>query len=563
MAVKKRKPRRGAKAPAISAEPGLQPVIPADTKVRTKWAQVQLARDEHLLKTGYWFDTAAAERIIEYYHGFVCHSKGEWAGKPVQLEAWQQRVLRRLFGWKRPDGTRRYRKLHEKVPRKNGKSFKASGLALYLTCGDGEAGAEVYGAATDKGQAGLVFEEAKRMVDFSPRLQRVLQVYSKAIVMPSTLSSYKPLSKDSRNKDGLNIHGLIEDELHEWTDRSFLDKIETAQGTRREPLTAIFTTAGDDPLSIWGEEDLYAHRIADGDVEADEYLPVLYEAEVGDNWKDRDVWRRANPNFGISVKPDYLEQKFREALEKPSQVPVFKRYHLNLLTQSVATWMKMEKWDACAGPVSVKKLRGQGCNIGIDLSTRTDFTAAVAVFRVGKLYHVLPRFWIPEAKIEEKERRDKIPIRSWIERGLVEATPGDVIDYEYVRRCLNQWAKSYIIREIAFDPAGATQLALQLGDEDGIACVEFGQSILKMSEPTKGLEAAVLQTQIRHGGHPVLRWMAANARAYTDANGNVKLLKNRSAGRIDGVIALIMALSRAMVQTEFKSLYETQKPEVV
>lgn len=559
----KRKPKapRGT-APKPITEPGMQPTVAPDTTIRRKWAKAQLARDRALLRAGYAFDPIAADHICSFFERFVVHRQGEWTG-PVKLHDWQARFLRRLFGWIRPDGTRRYRKAYLKVGRKNGKSLICSGIGLYLTVFDGENGADVYCAATDETQAEVVFKEAKNMVEQSAALKAGLQVYKSAIVYPKTLSSYKPLSKDSRNKDGLNIHGLICDELHEWTDRDFFDKLTTAQGARRQPLTVVITTAGDDPASIWGEEDQYAHQVADGEragepFYADEYLAAIYEAEKDDDWKKESTWIKANPGIGVAPKWDYLRSEFRLALEQPAKEIKFKRYYLNMLTQKFGRWMPMDKWDKCNGEVDVAAVMGKPCWVGLDLSRRTDITAAVAVFRDGEHYLCIPRFWIPEASIHEKERTDKIPIRTWIAQGFVEATPGDVIDYEWVRRCLVQWAQNFDLREVAYDPAGATQLALQLADEDGITCVEHGQSMTKMSEPTKALEAAVRLRRVKHSGNPVLRWMAGNAVEYRDALDNVKLLKNRSAGRIDGVVALIMAMNRATLGETGPSAYETR-----
>jgi phage terminase large subunit-like protein len=539
MARPPRRPRRpGAGrsgADQQPTEPGLQ------------GTRVQLKRDRQLLKAGYTFDTDEADRVCEFFEDFLRHSKGEWAGKPFTLQPWQRAVLRRLFGWRRPDGTRRYRKLYEEVPRKNGKSTFAAGVALFLTFSDRELGADVFGAATDKNQAKLVFNEAKSMVEASPELKAISQVYKSAIIVPETRSCYQPISSESTNKDGLNPHGVIVDELHEWgpSHRELWEKLTTAMGARRQPLICIFTTAGSDPNSLWAEEREYAKRVAAGEVVNDEYLAVLYGADPDDDWKDEEVWRRANPGYGVTVKPDFLRSELREALEKPRKVPAFKRYYLNILTGDSDGGLSMEAWDACRRPLDEDALAGRRCWVGLDLSRRTDMTAAAAVFPLEDgFFAILPRFYIPEDNIEAREKRDKVPIRLWVEQGLVVATPGNVIDYAFVRADINLWARTYEVVEVPYDPNSATQLALQL-TEDGISVFEHPQTFLKLSEPTKKFEELVLQHRIVHGGNPVMRWQVRNVALKIDANENVRPDKRKSTSRIDVVVASIMALGRA------------------
>jgi phage terminase large subunit-like protein len=520
---------------------------------------VQRARDQVLLKKGYTFDVAAANRACEFFELQLRHSQGEWAGQLFILQPWQRGIVRRLFGWKRPDGTRRYRKLYCEIPRKNGKSTFAAGLALLLTSADGEGGAKVYGAATDKNQAKLVYDEACNMVNASEALKKRCEVFTTAIMHRKSLSSYRAISSEGKNKDGLNIHGLVIDELHEWDRRSrkFWGKLHTAQGSRRQPLTAIFTTAGDDPTSLWAEERAYARKIDAGTVINDEYLAILYGAKETDDWKDPAVWKRANPNYGVSLNPEYLKSQFKEALDKPSAEADFKRYHLNLLIEKAASWMPMPRWDRCAGTFDLKELLGQRCWGGLDLSRRTDITAWVKIFKRELQYLVVPRFWIPLDGIEERSRRDGVDYGEWVEQGLVTATPGDVIDYSWIRSEIIADSRAYEIVDMGYDPYGATQLCIELKDQHQINCTEVIQRPKGMSEPTKEVLNLVLQERIVHGGNPVLRWMAKNARAVRDSNDNDRLVKDQSAGRIDGIVALIMALSRATLGKDETSVYES------
>lgn len=482
------------------------------------------------------------------------------------LEPWQRRLLRRLFGWKRPDNTRRYRKLYCSVPRKNGKSTLLAGIVLYLTGADNEDGADVYCVANDKEQARIIFKEARKMVEASAELKKEFEAFSTAIIYPETSSALMPLSSEKGNKDGLNPHAVAADELHEWEDRDLWEKLSTAMASRRQPLFLVITTAGYELDSIWGEEDTYAHQVAAGELEDVELLVVIYEAPADADWHDPKVWAAANPGWGVSVKPDYIGTQHEKAKMQPSFAPAFRRYHLNQRVQQAVTWMPMRRWDACGKGFDLDRLVGMPCYIGVDLARRYDLTAAVAVFRIQPEgaehaeYCLLPKFFIPaETKegegLESREHVDKVPYRQWRDKGFLTVTPGNVTDYDFVTREILEWAKIYDVREIPHDPYNAGQLAIDLAGE-GLTPVEFRQNIVSMSPPTKELLNLTLQKRIRHGGHPILRWNAQNATAVRDANDNEKLLKHKSRGRIDGIIAAIMGLARAMVQENGVSIYE-------
>lgn len=511
------------------------------------------------LPKGAWFDENAANRVVFFIENFCRHSKGEWSGRLFVLEPWQKDIIRTAFGWKNKSGTRVFRKVFVGIPRKNGKSTIAAAIALYLTIGEeGEGAPEVFSAAADKPQAKLVFEEARRMVQADPDLSAHCDCYANAIVRPDTLGSYKVLSADANRKHGLNAHGVIYDELHAAPSRELYDVLTTSMGARRQPMFLCFTTAGYDRESICYELWQYALKVIDGRIKDPTFLAVIYAADPKDDWRDPATWSKANPNLGVSLKREFLENEVREATESPAKENTFKRLHLNIWTEQAVRWMPMEKWDLCGRPLDWSKVVGQRCFIGLDLSKRSDITAAVQVFKVGDEYWVRPHFFIPEDSISEKERRDGIPVREWIKAGYLTATPGNVVDYSFVQTWLLARARENEIAELAYDPYGAVQLAISLQDE-GLNCVEFGQSMKFMSEPTKELLNLTLQGKIQHGGNPVLRWMAANAAAYFDANGNCKLVKNKSTGRIDGVIATIMGLGRAMLEKDQTSAYETSK----
>lgn len=506
----------------------------------------------------YWYDEAAAQRAVDFFRLFLVHSKGEWAGQPFELADWQaDDIIRPLFGWKRMDGTRRYTRCDVWVPRKNGKSTLGAGVMNYLTIADGEPGAEVYGVANDIPQAKIIFKEASGMVKKSPDLSEMCQVFTSSIVVPETLSSYQVVSSEAKNKDGLNISGLGWDEIHECRDAELYEKLTTASASRRQPLMFVMSTAGYDQNTIGYREYSIDRKILDGKIRKDDRLVVIYEAGPKDDWKKEETWRKANPGWGTSVKPNYIRAQFEEARTDPAKEGAFKRYHLNIWTSQKTSWMDMDAWDKCAGPVEIPA--GAKCWGGMDLSKRSDITAFALCHKTGEagqeVYHVKVRFFVPEEGIEQKEIRDGVPYREWATRDLIRLTPGNVIDYDFIRKDIQDAAREFDLAEVGYDPYGATQLALQLTD-DGITCVEFPQNIKHISHPTKELKNLILQGRIRHGGNPVLRWMAENCKVVTDANDNQKVTKKDQVARVDGIVATIMALGRAIVGADQSSVYE-------
>lgn len=508
------------------------------------------------------YDEAAAERAVGFFEDLLVHVKGEWAGEPIRLAPWQaDDIIRTLFGWKRSDGTRRYRTVYVEIPRKNGKSTLAAGLALYLLVADGEPGAEVYSAAADRSQAGIVFGLAKAMVESCRELAGVCKAYARSIVIEPRHSSYHVLSADVPTKHGLNAHGVIFDELHAQPNRDLWDVLTTSTGSRRQPVVLAITTAGYDRHSICWEVHDYAVKVRDGVIEDDAFLPVIYAAEEGDDWQAPATWAKANPNLGVSVKPEYLEREAKRAREVAAYENTFKRLHLNLWTEQATRWLPMESWDACAGEADADALRGQRCFAGLDLSSTTDLSALVLFFPAGG--QVLAFYWIPEEKLRERSRRDRVPYGLWASQGLLDATPGNVVDYAFIRSRLNALAGEYEIAEVAYDPWGATKLVTELGD-DGFTMVPFRQGFASMSPACKELETLVLGGQLRHGGHPLLRWNAANVAVRQDPAGNLKPDKAKSTDRIDGIVALLMAVDRATRSAApAKSRWEDPDAEVI
>lgn len=489
------------------------------------------------------------------------HTKGQFAGKHFKLTPWQENdIIRPLFGTINKDGSRQYRTCFIELPRKNGKTTLAAGIALLLTYADDEPGAEVYSAANDREQAALVFNEAASMVRQEPGLANVSRVLDsgKRISYTRGNSIYRAISAEAYTKWGYNAHGIIYDELHAAPNRELWDVLTTSQGARRQPLIVVITTAGYDRNSICWELHDYAVKVKKGLVIDKTFLPVIYAAEEHDDWLNEKIWHQANPALGDFRSLDEIRMLAKRATETPALEMTFRRLYLNQWVNSVERWMPIEKWDACDFNMDLEELKGRPCYAGLDLSATTDLTALSLVFPREGRYDVLMRFWIPGDTAVEAERRDRVPYRAWAAQGLITLTEGNVIDYRYIREELQRLKLDYDIREIAYDRWGAAKLVQDL-IEDGLVVVPFGQGYASMSPPTKELMNLVLSKKINHGGHPVLRWNADNLVVATDPAGNLKPDKSKATQKIDGCVALIMALDRATRQAPIiKSRYETE-----
>lgn len=442
------------------------------------------------------------------------------------------------------------------VPTHNSCLF--SGLSLYLLIGDKEPGAEIYSAAVDRDQASIVFNEAANMVEASPHLLSKLQVVrsTKRIVDQGSRSYYKALSADVPAKEGLNAHAVLIDELHAQKTRDLWDTLRYAGASRRQPLHLSITTAGFDRHSICREQHDYAERVLDGTIEDLSFFGYISAAAQDDDWTDPAVWRKANPSFGITINAEQFAEDCKEAQESPAKENSFRRYRLNQWTEQDVRWLNMDKWDACAAVPS--GLEGRDCYAGLDLSSTTDITALALVFPGDDRYDVLCYFWVPEEGARQRERRDHVPYTQWIRQKHIEATPGEVVDYDVVRKRINELGKRFNICEICIDRWNATQLATQLG-QDAFPIVAFGQGYASMNAPTKKLEELVLSGKIAHGGNPVLRWMASNVSLEKDAADNWKPSKKKSIQRIDGIVATIMGIDRATTKHETQwSVYDRE-----
>ena len=504
---------------------------------------------------GLFYDRAEGERVANFI-GLLRHYKGEWAGAPFRLAPWQlDDIIMPLFSWKRADGTRRFRHAYIEVPRKNGKSTLAAAIGLYLTIADGEMGAEVYSTATKKDQAKIVWGDAAEMVKLS-RLRSHVRVLRNNINNPRTWSKFEPLGADSDTLDGLNAHANIVDELHAHRDRRLWDVMQTSMGARRQPMTIAITTAGvARQESIGLEEHNHAVAVLEGALEDDSTFAYIAAAEPDDDWTDPRVWAKANPNLGSTVKLEYLENEADHARRSAGYLNTFLRLHLDIWTSQVTRWLSLEDWNACSVETPIESLYGQRCFGGLDLASTTDIAAFLLVFPdVDGSYDVLSRFWVPADRIVERSRRDRVPYDAWARMGLITATEGNVIDYAVIRREINELGDRHSVQEIGIDPWNATQLGQQL-TEDGFSMVAVRQGFATLSAPTKEVERLVLQKKLAHRGNPVLRWMAANTAISSDAAGNMKPAKDKSTERIDGIVALIIAIERAMRHEDTDRVY--------
>lgn len=538
-----------------------------------------------------WFDEAAAAEGIDFFHEVITHVKGSIAGMPFILEPWQQAIIANIFGWKRPDGMRRYSEVFIYVPRKNGKTAMSSGIVLLVMFTDHEPGAEIYSTAGEKDQATLIFKQCKGMIENEVELDSRCQIYkaTKSIVFDAENTSYKALSADADTKHGFNSHLVINDELHVQPNRDLIDVMETSMGSRDQPLTIHITTADFNRPSICNEKLEYAEKVRDGVIDDSSFLPVIYAADIDDDWTDEEVWKKANPNLGISLKWDYMRRKCKKAVEKPSFENTFKRLHLNIKTEQDVRWLTLAAWDACAGTVDpivwrkmmMKKLLGRRCFGGIDLSSTRDITSLKLIFPDDEVgYYLLSWFWIPKENASAREKNDRVPYLTWAKQGFIEMTEGNVIDYDAIRLKISgaqnvfhdnpaklaEWkAKGrsveglidrFDIVDMAIDRWASAQITNQLTG-DGVEMIAFGQGFASMSAPTKELEKITLARQLQHGANPVLRWMASNVAVETDAAGNLKPSKKKSTEKIDGIVSTIMSLGRATADVgEKKSVYE-------
>lgn len=516
-----------------------------------KRACLRQKKDLERKRWGFVFNEDHANNVVEFIESLP-HIKGsQFAGQLLRLEPWQCFIITTVFGWVNPKTKlRRFKTVYIECPRKNGKSTLSAPVALYLLTADDEAGAEVYSAATTRDQAKIVWEDAKRMVDRSPALRSALGVATSAhaIYVPNKASTMKALSRDQQgNLDGLNIHGAIIDELHGHKDRGVWDVIETGTGARAQPLVWAITTAGSNRVGICFEQQAYVRKILDEVHEDESYFGIIYTIDEGDDPFDAKSWEKANPNFGISVSPEDLERKARKAMQMAAAQNNFLTKHLNVWVNADTSWMNMAAWAKCADPsLDEADYVDDNCVIACDLATKVDMTAKIKLFWReidGKHhYYVFGKYYLPEDAADDGRNSH---YNGWANEGKIVLTDGNVTDYAVIEDEIREDVRQFNVLECCFDPWQASTIMQRL-QYDGLNVKEYRQTVQNMSEPMKELEALTLQGRIHHNGDPVLTWMISNVVARLDAKENIYPKKEFPENKIDGAVALIMALGSAL-----------------
>ncbi len=512
---------------------------------------IRSAADEKAAAAGYYFDQKAADHVVTFFSKFLRHSKGQWAGKAFALLDWQRdEVVAPMFGWKRPDGRRRFREAFIAIPKKNGKSTLCGGLSLYFLTADNEPGAEVYGAGSDREQAGIVYREAAAMTKAAPSLaERLMLVESrKRIVSPLNGSFYQVLSADAFRAEGINAHATIFDELHAQPDRRLYDALRYAGAARRQPFLIQITTAGSDRDSICGDRWDYAARVAAGTVEDLAFFPYLRAASSTDDWLDPKTWAKANPSLGVTIDLEDFARDVQAARISPGDEASFRRYRLNQwLDAADEAWISTDRWDAGQTAFGADALDGRDVWLGLDLARGGgDWTSVCFATRTdaGNV-RAIWRHYYPQAKFEERAREGRIPIDAWRRAGWITVTPGNVTDFALVEADIAEFSKRAKIQSLNYDPAAAAELAQRLQDNHGIPLMQVPQTLVHLNGPTLDLERLLESSQLEHNGDPVAAWMATNAvKIISRSNDLCKIAKPRL-GRdknIDGLAALIFAL---------------------
>lgn len=541
----------------------------------------------------FYFDSAAADKACDFFPTFLVHHKGEFAGQAFELLPYQRFIVRAVFGWLRAaDGLRRFRKTFLAVPKGNGKSPFAAGISLYLLLCDDEPGAEVYAAAADRDQAAIVFDTAKVMVEASEDLAAMCEVWKSSIVVPSTTSAYKVLSREVAGSHGPNIHGLCFDEFHAQKYRALFEALQRGMVKRRQPLLVMITTAGDDDESICFEEWAYARRVQTGNIADETYLPVLFEMAAEEDWKAEAAWSRVNPGLGITVKVDALRSECAAAISEPKKLNDFLRYHGNRWTNQAVAWIPLDWWDANDAEPSA-----QGLTIaaGLDLAQRVDLAAFDVVIRhplaaavtaevveegeggevvkntlaLAFEISVFSFFWIPEETLKDREATDRVPYAEWAKHGFVTVTEGAVVDFDRILADITKLLPRFNLKgaRCGFDPAFASDLAPRL-QRAGLQMVEVLQNYKSLNTPSQAFYALLKARRVRHGcaalSHP-LRWCAENVAVKTDDAGRIRPVKPKNRNkRIDGIVAALMGLDQLLREPERKrSRYETEEPLVL
>lgn len=503
---------------------------------------------EHAAERGYTWCPELVARVVQFFSALRL-ADGEHAGQPFRLRAWQTFVVGSIVGWLDEVGARRFQSAYIEIGKGNGKTPLAAGLAWYGLIADGEPGAEIYFAAVSRDQAGIAFRDAVRFREASPALMAATVQHAANVSFPALGGYMRPVSSEGRGLDGKRVHMAMVDELHEHSSGIVVDKMSAGTKGRRQPLIFEITNSGYDRNSVCWAHHQYSLQVLEGVVQNDAWFAYVCALDEGDDWmKDESVWLKANPNLGVSIPVEYLRKQVAEARDMPYRQNIVARLNFCVWTEQATRWLAMDRWDRCAELVDLEQMRGRRCFGGLDLSTVNDLSALAWVFppeSEGERWKVALRFWVPAENLRRRVQRDRVPYDVWARDGLIEVTEGNVVDYQVIRARVLEDAERFQVAELAFDRWNSSMLVRELQDE-GLPMVAFGQGYASMSAPCRMLEKLVEGGDLAHGGHPVLRWMAANCAVAQDPAGNVKPDKAKSTERIDGIVATLMGLGRAI-----------------
>lgn len=504
----------------------------------------------------YYFDEKEASRPCWFIENLT-HTKGELAGRAIHLEPWQCFLLTTLFGWKAKAGNRRFRSAYVEVGRGNGKSTLLSGIGLFCLCADHEPGAEVYSFATTREQAKIVFGDAQTMARGNRALQEAygLEVTAHALYVPATNSTFQAKSAEGSTLDGLNTHLAIIDELHAHKKRDVFDVVETSLGKRRNSLMVSITTAGVDRTGICYEQRTLVTKILSGSLQDESYFGIIYTLDPDDDWKSDEALAKANPNWGVSVRPEVIRALQAKAIATPSAENNFKTKHLDVWCNADVGWMDMKAWDACADEsLDESDFDGEPCWLGLDLASTSDMTAKVKIFQRkidgASHYYLFGDYWLPRTAIE---RGVNSQYQGWEYLGYLHVCEGPVTDFAEIRDSILEDCGRYSVQSVAYDPFQAVQLSKELSD-DGVPMVLCKQTVASLSDPMKQFQALVLDHRLHFNGDPVLTWMVSNVVCHVDVKENIYPRKDAPENKIDGVVAGIMALSRALLNDEHRAM---------
>lgn len=490
------------------------------------------------------FEPELADHALEFIQNLT-HTTGEAAGRKFILEPWQVFIVANLFGFIGQDGARRFSRAYVEVPRKNGKSTFASALMLYGLLADGEAGAQVYSAATKLDQAMMVFGESVRACQAQDWLKDELviqnSIHNRRIVYGDNL--FKPLEWNPGKQDGLNTHFCVIDEYHAHPNDELYNVIYNSMGARRQPLLFTITTAGFNREGPCYKHRQYCSQVLQGALKDDSLFTVIYSLDPGDDWTDPKTWAKANPNWGVSVYPKKLEQSVNEAKELTHKEVEFKTKLLNVWTDTAQTWISDAVWSKDQHDLSYSSLAGLDCYGGLDLASTGDFCAFSLYF--PEVDSVITRYYLPEEAVKKRNDTAGANIRDWVRQGLIIETEGNVTDYNYIKADILDLAEQFEIKEIAFDRFNSSQLIIELQNE-GLTLYPFGQGFVSMSAPTKELERLIKVGRLKHGNNPVTRWQMGNILLRRDPADNIKIDKAKSGDKVDGPVSIVMALGTYM-----------------